>query len=80
MYRFETSYDLLITRHTLVTREDKPKPKLETKMLFFHRFGILERELWGKDKMFRGAVHRSSSCPMAARHGYRTRFSRRSSR
>ena len=56
MYRFETSYDLLITSHTLVSDEDKPKPKLETKMIFFHRFGILERELWGKDKMFRGAV------------------------
>ena len=56
MYRFETSYDLLITSHTLVGDEDKPKPKLETKMIFFHRFGILERELWGKDKMFRGAV------------------------
>ena len=56
MYRFETSYDLLITSHTLVTEEDKPKPKLETKMIFFHRFGVLERELWGKDKMFRGAV------------------------
>jgi hypothetical protein len=56
MYRFETSYDLLITSHTLVNDEGTPKPKLETKMIFFHRFGVLERELWGKDKMFRGAV------------------------
>jgi hypothetical protein len=56
MYRFETSYDLPITGHTLVTEDGIPKPKLETKLIFFHRFGLLERELWGKDKMFRGAV------------------------
>ena len=56
IYRFETSYDLLITSHTLAPEESEPKPKLETKLIFFHRFGILERELWGKDKMFRGAV------------------------
>jgi len=56
MYRFETSYDLLITTHTLVNEEGKPKPTLETKLIFFHRFGVLDRELWGKDKMFRGAV------------------------
>jgi len=54
--RFETAYDLLITSHAFVTEEDKPKPKLETKLIFSHRFGVLERELWGKDKMFRGAV------------------------
>ena len=56
IYRFETSYDLLITSHTLVSEEGTSKPKLETKIIFFHRFGVLERELWGKDKMFRGAV------------------------
>ena len=56
MYRFETSYDLLITSHTLVNEDGKPKPELETKPVFFHRFGVLDRELWGKDKMFRGAV------------------------
>jgi len=56
MYRFETAYDLLITSHALVTEEDKSKPKLETKLIFFYRFGVLERGLWGKDKMFRGAV------------------------
>ena len=67
MYRFETAYDLLITSHALVTEEDKPKPKLETKLIFLHRFGVLVRELWGKDKMFRGAVARSSSCPTGAK-------------
>ena len=49
MYRFETSCDLLITSHTLVPEEGKPKLKLETRLIFFHRFGVLDRELWGKD-------------------------------
>ena len=56
MYRFETSYDLLITSHTLAPEEGTLKLKLETRLIFFHRFGVLDRELWGKDKMFRGAV------------------------
>jgi hypothetical protein len=41
MYRFETSYDLLITSHALVTEDAIPTPKLETKLIFFHRFGLL---------------------------------------
>ena len=35
MYRFEASYDLLITSHTVVNEESAPKPKLETKMIYF---------------------------------------------
>jgi len=34
MYRFETSYDLLITSRALVTEDGIPKPKLETKLIF----------------------------------------------
>ena len=56
MYRFETSYDLLITSHTLAPEEGTPKPKLETKLIFFHQFAVLDRELWGTDKMFRAAI------------------------
>jgi len=72
MYRFETSYDLLITSHTLAPEEGTPKPKLETRLIFFHRFGVLERELWGKDKMFRGAV----APEFFMSNGTRIRFSR----
>jgi hypothetical protein len=54
MYCFETSYDLLITSHALLREDGKPKPKLETELVFFHRFGTLERELWGKDEIFCG--------------------------
>ena len=39
-----------------MAEEGKPKPNLETRIIFFHRFGVWERELWGKEKMFRGAV------------------------
>ena len=80
MYRFETSYDLLITNHALVTEDGIPKPKLETKLIFLHRFGVLVRELWGKDKMFRGAVARSSSCPTGAKQESRTYINRPCSR
>jgi hypothetical protein len=47
---------VLITSHALVPEEGKPKPKTETRLIFFHRFGVRDRELWGKDRMFRGAV------------------------
>ena len=56
MYRFETSYDLLITRHWLHESEQKGKPELWNEILFFARHGVLERELWGKDKMYRGGI------------------------
>jgi len=56
MYRFETSYDLLITRHWLKRLNHGQKPKLWNELVFYARFGTLERELWGKDKMFRGGI------------------------
>jgi hypothetical protein len=55
MYRFETSYDLLITHHSL-KRVGDGRPKLWNDVIFYARFGTLERELWGKDKMFRGGI------------------------
>ena len=39
-----------------MAEERKQKPKIDTSLIFFHRFGILDRELWGKDKMFRGGI------------------------
>lgn len=56
MYRFETSYDLLITHHHLKRSEQGGKPKLWNDLVFYARFGTLERELWGKDKIFRGGI------------------------
>ncbi|HEX8895323.1 MAG TPA: hypothetical protein VF783_18495 [Terriglobales bacterium] len=71
---------MLITSHTLAPEEGKPTPKLETKLIFFHRFGVLERELWGKDKMFRGAVAPQFFSPTEAKHECRTCTNRPSSR
>jgi hypothetical protein len=56
IYRYETSYDLLITRHWLHHRGDWRRPKLVCENLFFARLGSLDWELWGKDKKYRGSV------------------------
>jgi hypothetical protein len=56
MYRYETSYDLLITRHWLHSEGERGRPRLAYETLFLARFGVLEWELWGKDKKYRGSV------------------------
>jgi len=56
MYRFETSYDLLITRHWLEREGEQGRPRLRHETLFFARYGNLEWELWGKDRKYRGSV------------------------
>jgi hypothetical protein len=56
IYRYETSYDLLITRHWLHRDGERGRPKLWNEILFFTRYGVLEWELWGKDKQYRGGV------------------------
>jgi hypothetical protein len=56
MVRIERTYDLLITRHFLSKRENGPRPKIESIILFYGRRGTLEMDLWGADAAFRGAV------------------------
>jgi hypothetical protein len=56
IYRYETSYDLLITRHWLHREDDRGRPRLACETLFLARFGSLDWELWGKDKRYRGSV------------------------
>jgi hypothetical protein len=56
MVRIERTYDLLITRHSLSKRENGPRPKIESSILFYGRRGTLEMELWDADGAFRGAV------------------------
>ena len=56
IYRYETSYDLLITRHWLHHEPGQNRPRLRNETLFFARYGVIEWELWGKDKKYRGAV------------------------
>jgi hypothetical protein len=56
MYRYETSYDLLITRHRLGRATPQSRARLENEILFFSRYGVIEWELWGKDRKYRGSV------------------------
>ena len=55
MFRFEHTYDVLITRHSL-RGESGRRPKVESEILFFRRSGTLATELWGKDSAFRGGA------------------------
>lgn len=55
MFRYETSYQLLISRHWL-QRGDKQRPELKSRILFLGRNGSLDTELWGKDAAFRGGA------------------------
>jgi len=56
MVRIERTYDLFITRHSLVELGNGTRPRLESSVLFYGRRGNLEMELWGKDSGFCGAV------------------------
>jgi hypothetical protein len=56
MLRVERTYDLLITRHSLVTTGAGQRPRLESSIVFYGRRGTLEMELWGKDAAYRGSV------------------------
>jgi hypothetical protein len=56
MLRVERTYDLLITRHSLVTTGAGQRPRLESSIVFYGRRGTLEMELWGKDAAYRGTV------------------------
>ena len=55
MFRYEQTYDLLITHHSLEGTERK-RPELRSQILFLGRNGTLETELWGKDAAFRGGA------------------------
>lgn len=55
MVRVQRTYDLLITRHCLVS-STSARPKLQSEIVFFGRRGSLELELWGKDTAFNGSV------------------------
>jgi hypothetical protein len=56
MLRVERTYDLLITRHSLMTMGAGQRPRLESSIVFYGRRGTLEMELWGKDAAYRGTI------------------------
>jgi hypothetical protein len=55
MFRYENTYDVLITQHTLSSHQNT-RPEIESKIVFFRRAGTLTTELWGKDSAFRGGA------------------------
>jgi len=55
MYRYENTYDVLITRHSL-SGPQGARPHFESSIVFFRRAGTLATELWGKDSAFRGGA------------------------
>jgi hypothetical protein len=55
MFRYEHTYDLLITRHWLEDRKGK-RPELRSELLYLGRRGTLATELWGRDAAFRGGA------------------------
>ena len=55
MFRFENTYDLLITKHWLEQRTGQ-RAEMRSTVLFLGRNGFLETELWGKDAAFRGGA------------------------
>ena len=55
MFRYETTYHLLISKHWLQGK-DKERPELKSTILFLGRNGSLDTELWGKDAAFRGGA------------------------
>ena len=55
MFRYEHTYDVLITRHWLSGIEGR-RPQIQNEILFSHRAGTLTTELWGKDSAFRGGA------------------------
>ena len=55
MFRYEHTYDLLITRHWLEGREGR-RSELRSELLYLGRRGTLATELWGRDAAFRGGA------------------------
>ena len=56
IFRFELYCELLLTRHTLASRESKIRPTLSNSVLFHGVHGRLEFDLWDKDSRLRGMV------------------------
>jgi hypothetical protein len=55
MFRYEHTYDLLITRHWLEEKGDE-RPELRNELLYLGRKGTLTTELWGRDAAFCGGA------------------------
>jgi len=56
MFRSEHHYELLLTRHSLVSIPGKARPALHNSVLFHSKYGALDMELWGNQSNLRGVI------------------------
>jgi len=56
MFRYEETYELLITEHRLENVEKGKRPKLADTILFHGLHGTLALQLWGQDRHMSGEV------------------------
>ena len=56
MFRSERHYELLLTRHSLVSIPGKARPALHNSVLFHSKYGVLDVELWGNQSNLRGVI------------------------
>jgi hypothetical protein len=56
IFRSDHHCELLLTQHTLVSKEGKVRPALSNSVMFHSEHGRLEWELWGKDSRLQGMV------------------------
>ena len=54
--RVEHTYDLLITRHSLRSKEGERRPTLANEIIFYGQLGQLPLDLWSRDRTLRGSV------------------------
>jgi hypothetical protein len=77
--RVRHTYDLLISRHSLASSDNKVRPHLASSIVFLGHQGTLELDLWDKDKALCGTVspvfyHRSgevAQIPLPFEHAVR---------
>ena len=56
VFRSECHYELLLTRHSLVSITGKARPALHNSVLFHSKYGVLDVELWGHQSHLRGVI------------------------
>jgi hypothetical protein len=56
MFRSDRHYELLLTRHSLVSLPGKARPALHNSVLFHSKYGVLDVELWGNQSNLRGVI------------------------
>jgi hypothetical protein len=56
MFRAGNLVEVLLTCHSLLSTEDRARPRLQNSVLFQAKHGRIEPELWSKDRLLQGSV------------------------